>query len=137
VPPGDPKAIDDYRGTVGYKVVANDLVITTQVVRAHWKSLAGHTFISEEELAEAETLVARFLTNIGQRDQAPLRTSEASTGWVIDALRNFTTAWEMLTPENKGRLLRILVFEIRIDDEESAVEIELAGFVSPDTNEAA
>jgi hypothetical protein len=74
----DPKAIDDYRGTVGYKVVANDLMITTQVVRAHWKSLAGHTFITEEELAEAETLVARFLTNIGQRDQAPLRTSEAS-----------------------------------------------------------
>ena len=43
----------------------------------------------------------------------------------------------MLTPENKGRLLRILVFEIRIDDKESAVEIELAGFVSPDTKEAA
>ncbi|MBN1608489.1 MAG: hypothetical protein JW940_17790, partial [Polyangiaceae bacterium] len=54
------------------------LMITTQVVRAHWTSPAGHPFITEEELAEAETLVARFLTNIGQRDQAPLRTSEAS-----------------------------------------------------------
>ena len=74
----DPKAVDDYRGTVGYKVVANDLMITTQVVRAHWDSLAGHTFITEDEIAEAETLVAQVLTNIGQRDQAPLQASEAS-----------------------------------------------------------
>jgi hypothetical protein len=74
----DAKAVDEYRGTVGYKIVANDLMITTQIVRAHWPSLAGHTFITEQEIDEAETLGAGLLTSIGQRDQAPLRTTQAS-----------------------------------------------------------
>jgi hypothetical protein len=74
----DPKSVDEYRGTVGYKVVANDLMITTQIVRAHWPSLAGRTFITEQELDEAETLGAELLTSIGQREQAPLRTTQAS-----------------------------------------------------------
>lgn len=70
-------------------------------------------------------------------DLVELAAESTVTGWVLDALRNFTSAWEMLTPENKGRLLRTLVFEVRIDDQESAVEIELAGFVAPDTKGAA
>lgn len=74
----DPRALNDYRGTVGYKVVANDLTIAVQIVRSQWKKVAGRTFITEAELAEAEKLVTALLADIGEREQAPLRHSEAT-----------------------------------------------------------
>jgi len=44
----------------------------------------------------------------------------------------------MLTPENRGRLLRILVSQVRADEAKGVIEVELVEFAgSPGAEEAA
>jgi len=70
-------------------------------------------------------------------DLEELAAERTVADWVIDALRNFARVWDLLTPENKGRLLRILVSQVRVDEDQGVIEVELAGFTSPETKEAA
>jgi len=70
-------------------------------------------------------------------DLEELAAERTVADWVIDALRNFARVWDLLTPENKGRLLRILVAQVRVDEDKGVIEVELAGFTSPETKEAA
>ena len=94
--------------------------------------------VEAQLVVESDRLLAaeKQLTSVNC-DLEELAAERAVTDWVIDALRNFGRVWDMLTPENKGRLLRILVAQVRVDEEKGVIEVEMAGFTSPETKEAA
>jgi len=47
---------------------------------------------------------------------------------MLGALRDFANVWALMTPENRGRLLRALVASVRVNDATGEVEIELVNF---------
>jgi site-specific DNA recombinase len=75
---------------------------------------------------EAERLAAleRQLEDLDQQ-QAGLQAAVGEAQWMLDALRDFRTVWESMTLENRGRLLRALVAQIRVNEEAGVVEMEL------------
>lgn len=64
--------------TNGYRVVASDLGILTNVAREEWAALGGKTSITEAELERAEKLVARLWHAVAEIEEAPSRRAAAS-----------------------------------------------------------
>lgn len=58
---------------------------------------------AEQQLAEAERALER------------VEGAERETRGVIAALQDFKEVWEMMTPENRGRMLRALVDRVEVD----------------------
>jgi len=51
---------------------------------------------------------------------------EVEAGWVAQCIADFSACWDVLTPENRGRLLRALVHRIEIDQPAKRVEMRIA-----------
>jgi DNA invertase Pin-like site-specific DNA recombinase len=79
--------------------------------------------------AESERLVAaeRQLADT-ERDLLDLHDASIEAEWVAGAIANFSKVWELMTPENRCRLLRALVVSVKVDEESGKVEIELVDF---------
>jgi len=86
-----------------------------ELVEAKLRVEADRLVAAERQLAEVE------------RDLADLEVADAEVTWMLGALRDFETVWRLMTPENRGRLLRALVAAVRVKDE-GEVEIELVNF---------
>ena len=57
--------------------------------------------------------------------------AEADAGWVEQALGRFSELWEVMTPENRGRLLRALVKGVRVDSSTGDIAVELHNLSEP------
>lgn len=72
----------------------------------------------EQQLAEAERVLER------------VESAERETRGVIAALQDFKEVWEMMTPENRGRMLRALVDRVEVDRRSGRAEIHLVDFAA-------
>ena len=76
----------------------------------------GRTALEERlgELARAiETSEARQHRVLHELEA--LRRQEVEAQWVADALADFDQLWAVMTPENRGRLVRALVHEVTVE----------------------
>ena len=73
-----------------------------------------------EKLADAE----RALADV-ERKLAELADAEEEGAWVCKALGDFASVWALMTPENRGRLLRALVTSVKVDEDSGTVELHL------------
>src|SRR5690606_16135486 len=87
-----------------------------ELVEAKLRVEADRLVAAERQLAETE------------RDLADLEVADAEATWMLGALRDFANVWTLMTPENRGRLLRALVASVRVNDATGEVEIELVNF---------
>jgi len=87
-----------------------------ELARAKLRVEADRLVAAERQLAETE------------RDLADLEVADAEATWMLGALRDFANVWALMTPENRGRLLRALVASVRVNDATGEVEIELVNF---------
>lgn len=61
-----------------------------------------------------------------RRQRLELEDEEATLHWVLDALERFDQRWEIFTPENRRKLVRALVEEVRVDEDAGQVTVRLA-----------
>ena len=96
-----------------------------RLVDARVQELGADLGRSETRLAEVE------------RDLAALRDAELDAEWVAAALRDFETLWEVMTPQNRARLVGALVRRVDVDEPAGEVSIRLAdiGVAVEDTGE--
>lgn len=72
--------------------------------------LAAH----ERRLADAE------------RDLAAIEQLEVEASWVARALEDFDAVWDVLTPDNRGRLVRAVVDRVEIEEDGRGITMRLA-----------
>lgn len=86
----------------------------------------GKKFVEErfakigEDLGQLETRLADV-----EHELASLDNVEVEAGWVARCLADFNTCWDVLTPENRGRLIRALVHRIEVDEPANRVEMHV------------
>jgi site-specific DNA recombinase len=56
-------------------------------------------------------------------ESASLDSAEAEAGWLAQALEGFSSVWDILTPENRGRLLRAVVQRVEVDEPANRVRV--------------
>jgi DNA invertase Pin-like site-specific DNA recombinase len=61
-----------------------------------------------------------------ERESTALDAVEVEAGWVGQVLEDFTSVWDVLTPENRGRLLRAVVQSVEVDEPANQVKVVLA-----------
>jgi hypothetical protein len=71
---------------------------------------------AEQRLAEVECALAA------------IKHAEIETKWVLQALADFDAAWDILTAENRARLVRALVRSVAVDEPTGNVTAVLADF---------
>ena len=74
-----------------------------------------------EQLARCEGQLAA-----AERELANLDALEVEVGWVAGCLADFDAVWDVLTPENRGRLLRAIVQRVDVNEPENQVTVVLA-----------
>jgi site-specific DNA recombinase len=57
---------------------------------------------------------------------AALDAAKVEAGWIAQCLRDFDAVWDVLTSQNRGRLLRAIVERVDVDDEYGEVRTTLA-----------
>ena len=77
-----------------------------------------------------------FLTRV-KRSIALLTQAEVDADWVAGALSDFDAVWEVMTLENRGRLVRALVQTLAVDGLTGAVTATLADLQLPPVPEVA
>lgn len=87
---------------------------TRRLVESRIKALDAEARPLANELASAE-----------QRATA-LSAAERETEWMAGQLKDFGKVWPVLTPENRGRLIRGLVRSIRVNEAENKIAIVFA-----------
>ncbi len=60
-----------------------------------------------------------------QRSLAAANETDLEIGWVADTLARFDAAWDVMTDENRGRLVRNLVERVEVDEPSGRVTAEL------------
>jgi len=60
-----------------------------------------------------------------ERQLAHLDTVEVEAGWVTQVLGDFDAVWDVLTPENRVRLVRAVVGEVVVDEPNGTIEAVL------------
>jgi len=81
-----------------------------------------------EELSANENRLAEV-----ERQLTRLAEIEIDTEWVISVLRDFDAIWEVMTPENRYRLVHALVQEVIVDEKAGSVTARLVNFESEDS----
>jgi DNA invertase Pin-like site-specific DNA recombinase len=70
-----------------------------------------------------------------ERELATIEKTELDSSWVAQCLNDFTGIWDVLTPENRGRLLRAVVQRVEIDEPANQVKVFMvdlcAGLAAP------
>lgn len=74
-----------------------------------------------EQLARQEARLAEV-----ERESASLDAVEVEAGWVGQVLEDFTSVWDVLNPENRGRLLRAVVQRVEVNEPANKVTVVLA-----------
>jgi site-specific DNA recombinase len=75
---------------------------------------------AHSRLSEAEEALYQ-----AQREKANLSQAQVDAAWIAKILNNFDQVWDLMTPENRQRLVRALVQGVEVDDESGTVEIHL------------
>jgi hypothetical protein len=65
-----------------------------------------------------------------ERELATLEDIEVEAGWVAQCLADFGTCWDVLTPENRGRLIRSLVHRIEVDEPANRIEMHVTNLAA-------
>ena len=71
-----------------------------------------------EQLAHHEAQLAA-----AEHELANLDTIEVESSWVADSLAEFHTIWDVLTPENRGRLLRAVIQRVEVDEPANQIRV--------------
>jgi DNA invertase Pin-like site-specific DNA recombinase len=58
-----------------------------------------------------------------ERELAAIEETELESSWVAGCLNDFTAIWDVLTPENRGRLLRAVVQRVDVDEPANRVKV--------------
>jgi hypothetical protein len=74
----DPARLAVFKGLIGYKNVAFELVDYVTLLRDVWPTIQGKTAITESELADAKEVGEHLVRAVGQREQAPTVVGEAA-----------------------------------------------------------
>jgi site-specific DNA recombinase len=61
-----------------------------------------------------------------ERELASLDSIELESSWVASCLNDFSAIWDVLTPENRGRLLRAVVQRVEVDEPSNQVKVFMA-----------
>jgi hypothetical protein len=94
-------------------------------------SAPGKEFV-EERFAEISEHLGQLEARLAdvERELASLDNVEVEASWVARCLADFNTCWDVLTPENRGRLIRALVHRIEVDEPANRVEIHVASLAA-------
>jgi site-specific DNA recombinase len=95
----------------------------TQVEGRAREAVAQRLEQESEHLAVLEGNLAEVERTLGA-----LEDQRAEGEWVARALGDFARVWEVLTPPNRGRLLRALVEKVVVDERGEQVEVHLVNF---------
>jgi len=76
---------------------------------------------TSDQLARAESRLAAV-----ERELAVLDAIEVEASWVADRLSEFHQIWDVLTPENRGRLLRAVIERVEVDEPSNEVKLFFA-----------
>jgi site-specific DNA recombinase len=73
-----------------------------------------------------------------ERELAAIERAEVDASWVARCLNDFTAIWDILTPENRGRLLRAVVQRVEVDEPTNKVQVVMVDLCAgvPETVEA-
>ena len=71
-----------------------------------------------DELGRCEARLATV-----ERELATLERTALESSWVARCLNDFTTIWDVLTPENRGRLLRAVVQRVDVDEPANQMKV--------------
>jgi len=87
----------------------------------------------EQRLTETSEALARTEEMLRQVDRgiALLAQAEVDARWVARSLANFESVWDVMTPENRGRLVRALVETVEVDGATGGVTVTLAELQLP------
>ena len=58
-----------------------------------------------------------------ERELAAIEKTEIDATWVARCLNDFTAIWDVLTPENRGRLLRAVVQRVEVNEPGKEVKV--------------
>lgn len=78
--------IAQLKGANGYKNVATDLMVLTNIIRVAWPQIQGKVLTTSQNLEQALKVAARLLRVVGLREQGPVQVAEATD----ERLRAFT-----------------------------------------------
>jgi site-specific DNA recombinase len=88
-----------------------------------------------DELGRCEARLATV-----ERELATIEKTELESSWVAKCLNDFAAIWDVLTPENRGRLLRAVVQQVEVDEPANQVKVFMvdlcAGLAAPVETEA-
>ncbi len=89
--------------------------------------------VLEQRLTETSEALARTEEMLRQVDRgiALLAQAEVDARWVARSLANFESVWDVMTPENRGRLVRALVENVEVDGATGSVTVTLAELQLP------
>ncbi|MFT3838948.1 MAG: recombinase family protein [Myxococcaceae bacterium] len=93
----------------------------------------------EQRLQEIGDQLGRLQAQLAtaEREIANLDAVEVETVWVTQCLADFDKVWDVLTPENRGRLLRAVVQRVEVDEPAGKVSVVIAEFGLPERHEVA
>ncbi len=70
------------------------------------------------ELGRCESRLATV-----ERELGAIKTTELESSWVARCVNDFSAIWDVLTPENRGRLLRAVVQRVEVDEPANKVKV--------------
>lgn len=115
-------------------------------------SAEGHRLVEKVEGAGcgAQRILDKRLEDVGAqlqrlerrltdvvRELAVLEATEIEAGWITQCLREFEAVWDVLTNENKGRLLRAVVQRVDFDGKSGEIKVSIAALDLADEEDVA
>jgi site-specific DNA recombinase len=84
----------------------------------------------DERLQEVSDQLGRCEARLAaaEREIANLDAMEIEATWVARCLTEFDSVWDVLTPENRGRLLRAIVQRVEVNEPANQVSVFIADF---------
>ncbi len=76
---------------------------------------------ASDQLARAEARLAE-----AKRELSNLDDIEVEASWVTDCLAEFHQIWDVLTPENRGRLVRAVIQRVEVDEPANQIKVFVA-----------
>ena len=76
--------------------------------------------VEGDRLVAAERQLAQ-----SERELVDLELADAEAKSMLGTLRDLANVWGLMTPDNRGRLLRALVVAVRVNEATGVVEVEL------------
>lgn len=88
---------------------------------------AGARRLLDQRLSEVGEQLARCEDQLAlaERELVNLDALEVEAGWVRECLTDFDKIWDVLTPANRGRLLRAVVQRVEVDEPANQVSVHI------------